>query len=182
MIVPAGDSPTGRWKIDARTSVARFTMSYLILATLKGSLGSIEGELVIDEMDHSRSTVTASINVATVNTGVSLRDKHLRSRDFFDVERFPEVTFHSSRVEETGARRFSIVGELTIRDVTREVELDAEYDEFTDRSGHRCARFAATTTLSRREFGLGRRGPLETAGVIASDQVTVTLDIQAIAA
>ncbi len=182
MDVPAGESSIGNWKIDPNTSVARFTMSYLVLATLKGTLGSIEGALVIDEANHGRSAVKASVGVATLNTGSSLRDKHLRSADFFDVARFPKVTFHSSRVEEIGVRLFRVIGDLTIRDFTREVELDAAYDESIGESGSRRARFSATTALSRREFDLGRRGPLETAGFIASDRVTVTLDIRAVAA
>jgi polyisoprenoid-binding protein YceI len=175
-------SETGRWTIDARTSVARFTMSYLVVATLKGSLGAIEGELTIDEERPDRSVVSAFISVSTMNTGNRLRDAHLRSGDFFDVERFPRITFQSARVDKVHDRRFRVVGDLTIRDITKEVELDAAHDESIDELGQRHARFTATTTLSRKEFGVGQRTPIETAGLIASDRVSVTLDIRATAA
>lgn len=158
-------------------------MTYLVVATLRGSLGSVEGALILDEDNPSRSAVTASIDVATVNTGSRLRDAHLRSSDFFHAKRFPQMTFRSARVEKLYARNFRVVGNLTIRDITKEVVLDTVYDgQAADADGARRARFTATTILSRREFGLGSRAPIETAGLIASDRVTVTLDISAVAA
>ncbi len=157
-------------------------MTYLVVATLRGSLGSIEGTLILDEDDPSRSAVTASIDVATMNTGSRLRDTHLRSSDFFDADRFPVITFRSLRVETIDARRLRVVGGLTIRDITKEVALETVYEgQAADANGSRRARFTATTILSRREFGLGKRAPIETAGLIAGDRVTVTLDISAVA-
>jgi polyisoprenoid-binding protein YceI len=157
-------------------------MTYLVVATLRGSLGSIEGAMILDEDDPGRSAVTASIDVATLNTGSRLRDAHLRSSDFFHAERFPKATFRSARVETIDARNFRVVGDLTIRYMTKEVALDTVYDgQIPDANGSRRARFTATTILSRREFALGKRAPIETAGLIAGDRVTVTLDISAVA-
>lgn len=171
------------WTIDPADSVARFEMTYVVFATLKGTLGAVEGALHLDARDPSRSSVTASINVASLNTGNRLRDRHLRSSDFFDAKRFPTITFRSTRVEPLDDDHLSVVGDLTIRGVTLEVELAANYDLQADAAnGTLRARFTATTTLSRRAFGLGKRTPIEKSGLIASDNVTVTLDITAIEA
>ena len=179
----ARESSAGSWTIDPLRSVARFTMTYLVVATLRGSLGSVKGEMVLDEDNPSRSSVMASIDVASVHTGSRLRDAHLRSSDFFDAKRFPQITFRSSRVEKTDARNFRVVGDLSIRGITKEVVLETAYNgQAVDADGARRARFVATTILSRREFGLGRRAPIETGGLIASDRVSVTLDIGAVAA
>ena len=104
-------------------------MSYVVFATLKGSFGSIHGELVIDEAHPDRSVVNASIEVGTLTTGNRLRDAHLRSGDFFDVDRFPEITYESRHVERTVGSQFHVVGALTIRETMKEVELEAEYEE-----------------------------------------------------
>ena len=155
-------------------------MPYLILATLKGSLGSVEGTIVLDEEIPSRSAVTATIEVATLNTGIPLRDKHLRSSDFFDVERFPQLTFRSGRVDTIDGTNFRIAGNLTIRDITKEVALDTVYEGQTaDPDGPRRAAFNATTILSRREFGLGKS--VDVPGIV-SDRVTVTLRLSAVSA
>ncbi len=157
-------------------------MTYLVVATLRGSLGSVEGAMILDEDNPSRSPVTASIDVATLNTGSRLRDAHLRSSDFFHADRFPVMTFRSLRVEKIDTKSLRVVGGLTIRDITKEVALDTVYEgQAADANGSRRARFTATTILSRREFALGKRAPIETAGLIASDRVTVALDISAVA-
>lgn len=158
-------------------------MTYLVIATLRGTLGSIDGTMILDEGNPSHSSVTASIDIAAVNTGMRLRDAHLRSGEFFDAARFPKVTFQSTYVEKIAADNFRTVGDLTIRDITQEVVLDTSYEGQTvDSDGSRRARFAATTILSRRAFKLGRRTPIETAGTIASNEVQVRLDISAVAA
>lgn len=158
-------------------------MTYLVVATLAGSLGSVEGAMILDEDNPSRSAVTASIDVRTLNTGNRLRDAHLRSSHFFHAERFPAITFQSARLEKIHTGSFRVVGNLTIRNITKEVALDTVYDgQAADANGSRRARFTATTILSRREFGLGRRATIDAAGLIASDRVAVTLDISAVAA
>ncbi len=173
---------TGRWTIDPENSVARFSMKYVVFATLKGRLGAVEGTLYLNDHKPDRSSVAASIAVATLDTGNRLRDRHLRSRDFFDATRFPAITFQSTRVERMDDNEFRVVGALTIRDITRKVELDAVFDDDSqDAGGASPARFTATTTLSRRAFGLGRSAPAGAARAIASDNVTVTLNINALA-
>ena len=135
---------------------------------------------MLDDEAPDRSGVTATIEVATLNTGIPLRDTHLRSSDFFDVERFPKITFRSGRVDMIDDSNFRIAGNLTIRDVTKEVELDTMYEGQTlGPDGSRRAAFTATTVLSRREFGLGKA---VAAVGIASDRVAVTLQLSAVAA
>jgi len=173
-------STVALWTIDPANSVARFEMTYVVFATLKGTLGAVEGALHLDERDPSRSSVTAAISVASLKTGNRLRDRHLRSSDFFDATRFPTITFRSARVEALDSNDLRVVGDLTIRGITHEVQLAAQYDvQADDPNGTQRARFTATNTLSRHAFGLGKRTPIEKSGLIASDHVTVTLDISA---
>ena len=157
-------------------------MTYLVVATLRGTLGSIEGTMTLDEDDPTRSSVIASIRVDTLTTGNRLRDAHLRSSDFFDVRRFPFVTFKSRRVEQLDAGSLRVAGDLTVCDITHEVALEVAYGEQPlGEDGVRRATFTASTTLSRRAFGLGTRTKVETAGgLVVSDRVAVTLDISAI--
>ena len=113
-------------------------MTYLVVGTLRGSLGSVEGVMILDEDNPSRSAVTASIDVATLNTGSRLRDAHLRSSDFFHADRFPVMTFRSLRVEKIDTKSLRVVGGLTIRDITKEVALDTVYEgQAADANGYR---------------------------------------------
>ena len=156
-------------------------MTYLVVAKVEGRLGRVEGVISIDARDPGASSVHASIDVTAIDTGIRLRDAHLRSRDFFDVQRFPRVTFTSDAIEGDGGDRFRVYGALTIRDVTRPVDLDVRFEDAPDEvDGKRRARFVASAMLSRRAFGLGARG-LTDPSVVASDSVEVTLHICAIA-
>lgn len=175
----APERAAGTWAIDTQRSVARFSMKYMLIGTLCGTLGPIEGAIVIDEGSPDQSSVTASIDVTKLKTGIGLRDRHLRSDDFFGVDRFPTVAFCGLRVGPLdAANRFRIAGKLTIRDVTREVTLDTVFEgETASPDGSRRATFTATTQLSRQAFGLARR--VKKSG-IASDGVAVTLEISAV--
>lgn len=151
-------------------------MSYLGFSRLNGRFGTVEGELTIDEGDTARSSVTALIDVTTIDTGIRLRDAHLRSSQFFDASRYPQMTFYSTFVEKVGDGSWRVVGNLTVRDITKEVVLQTVYEGQTPHpDGSRRAAFSASTILSRRTFGLGRSG-----GVIVSDRVNVSLQITAV--
>lgn len=157
-------------------------MTYLVVAKVEGRLGSIEGAIMIDARDLAASSVHASIDVSGIDTGIRLRDKHLRSHDFFDVKRFPRVTFTSDGVEAISTDSFRVRGALTIRDVTQPVDLDVTFEDAADGAdGQRRARFAASAVLSRRAFGLSGRAPSGPGGLIASDRVDVVLHICAVA-
>ncbi len=149
----------------------------MFVATLKGSFGAVAGNLTIDEEDRSRSSASASIDVTTIRTGIALRDAHLRSSQFFDVSRYPRMTFRSTHIEQTAGDRWDVIGELTVRDVTKEVVLSTNFEGLLPTTGSsRHAKFVATTFLDRRDFGLGLHGP----GGIVGDRVSVTLEISAV--
>ena len=172
---------TSTWTIDPVHSVAEFAVKHMMVSTVKGHFKSMEGTLHIDEANPGASWVAASIDVASIDTGVADRDAHLRSDDFFNAERFPKMTFRSTRVEQVDDTHWRVIGDLTIRDVTREVVLETEYEgQIRDAFGKQRAAFNAETTLNRRAFGLNWNGLIETGGVIVGDRVRVTLNIAAV--
>lgn len=178
--------PTTTWTIDAAHSTAEFSAKHMMITTVKGRIAEVRGALVVDEAHPERSTVEVELDAASLDTRSEQRDGHLRSPDFLDVERFPTITFRSRRVE--GARpragaSFRVVGDLTIRDVTREVTLDATYEgQGTDPWGGTRLSVSATTTLDRRDFGLTWNAALEAGGVLVSNDIRIHLEVQAVKA
>src|SRR5437870_4063702 len=115
------------WNLDTAHSGINFSVRHMVVSKVRGRFAKYSGSIRIDEADLTRSSVNVTIDAGSIDTGVADRDTHLRSADFFDVETFPELRFASRRVEKVGEGRYRVVGELTIRDVTREIALDAEY-------------------------------------------------------
>ena len=172
------DIPAGTWSIDPSHSSVEFSVRHLV-GKVRGQFRTYSGTLSVGE-DALASGVEASIDLGSVDTGDEKRDAHLRSPDFFDVERYPHMTFRSTSVE---ARRdgYRVIGELSLRDVTRPVVLDLEYHGISqDPWGGTRAGFTASTELSRKEFGLEWNVALETGGFLVGDKVKVTLEIQAV--
>ncbi len=169
------------WKIDPTHSIAEFAVKHLVVTTVKGRFRDLEGSIEINEAQPENSIVEAKIAVASIDTNLADRDAHLRSDDFFNAERYPYITFRSNRVERIDDQRFRLIGDLTIRDVTKEVVLDGEYEGQVDDpwGGHRAA-FTAGTKLNRGEFNLKYNQLLETGGAVVGDNVKVTLHIEAI--
>lgn len=179
MIAP--QTALSTWTIDPVHSVAEFAVKHMMISTVKGRFRLLEGTLRLDEADPAAAAVTASIDMSSIDTGEPQRDDHLRSDDFFSAERFPEMTFRSTRVERVDDTRWKVTGDLTIRDVTREVVLDTEYEgQIRDAFGKQRAAFTAETTLNRSEFGLHWNRLIETGGVVVGDRVRVTLHIAAV--
>jgi len=172
---------TSTWTIDPTHSIAEFAVKHLVVTTVKGRFRDLEGTIEIDEAQPENSSVEAKIAVASVDTNVEDRDKHLRSDDFFNAEQFPSLTFRSTRIERLGEERFKLIGELTIRDVTKEVDLDGEYEgQIADPWGNQRAAFTATTQISRKEFGIRWNQALETGGAVVGDNVKITLHLEAV--
>jgi len=172
---------TSTWTIDPTHSIAEFAVKHLVITTVKGRFRDLEGTIEIDEAQPENSSVEAKIAVASVDTNVEDRDKHLRSDDFFNAEQFPYLTFRSTRIERFGEERFKLIGELTIRDVTKEVDLDGEYEgQIADPWGNQRAAFTATTQISRKEFGIRWNQALETGGAVVGDNVKITLHLEAV--
>ena len=169
------------WTIDPTHSIAEFAVKHLVVTTVKGRFRELEGTLEIDEAHPQNSVVSVSIDVASIDTNVADRDAHLRSDDFFNAEKYPKITFRSTRVEVPDDTHFKLAGDLTIRDVTREVVLDGEYEgQVDDPWGSRRAAFAATSEISRKEFEVKWNQLIETGGAVVGDKVKITLEIEAV--
>ncbi len=172
---------TSIWSIDPVHSVAEFSAKHMMVSNVKGRFRKLEGKIYADEGDPARSRVEATIDATSIDTADPQRDAHLRSPDFFDVERYPTISFHSKRVEKIDDERSRVIGDLTIHGVTREAALEVEYEgQIKDAYGKQRAAFTATTELNRKDFGLNWNSVIETGGVVVGDKVKVTLEIAAV--
>lgn len=170
--------PAGTWNIDPSHSSVAFGIRHLVGRT-RGQFKTFSGAITVPE-DLGATSVQASIELASVDTADEKRDEHLRSPEFFDVERHPQMTFRSTAVH-AGSDGYTVVGDLTLKDVTRTVELDLEFHGITqDPWGSTRAGFTATTELSRKDFGLEWNMALEAGGFMVGDKVKVTLEIEAV--
>ncbi|MBX6377957.1 MAG: YceI family protein [Clostridia bacterium] len=170
-----------RWVIDPSHTTVEFAVRHMMIATVKGRFGGIEGVIEADPSDLSTASVTATIDAASVDTRDAKRDEHLRSADFFDVANHPKITFASRRVAPKGGNRYELLGDLTIRGVTREVSLDLTFDgQAKDPWGNERAAFTAEGSLNRKDFGLNWNALLETGGVLVGDQVKITVYVEAV--
>lgn len=172
-----------QWTIDPAHTQIDFSVKHMMFTKVRGQFSDFDGTLVLDRDDPAASSVSVAIDASSIDTGVSDRDDHLRSGDFFDVERHPEITFESKHVsgalEEGG--ELEIVGDLTMHGVTREVTLDASFDGTgTDPWGGTRSGFAAKTRIDRRDFGLGWNQALETGGVLVGHDIEISLQVQAV--
>jgi polyisoprenoid-binding protein YceI len=171
---------TSTWDIDPVHSTVEFSVKHMMVTTVKGRFGSVQGAIVVDESHPTGAQVTASVDVASVDTGVEQRDAHLRSDDFFNAERFPKIAFRSTKVERDRGN-WKMTGDLTIRDVTKKVEFEVEYDgQGVDAYGKQRAGFTARGKINRRDFGVNWNGVIETGGVVVSDTVKIALSIAAV--
>lgn len=171
------------WNIDTTHSSIHFSVRHMVIAKVRGSFRTYSGTVALDEQDISTSSVSVRIETASIDTGVEQRDTHLRSADFFDAEKFPSITFQSTKVEKSSGNGLRVTGNLTIRDVTREVVLEAEQLGIgKDPWGNVKAAFEAKTSIDRRDFGLQWNQALETGGVLVGEKVEISLEIQAVKA
>ncbi len=171
---------TTTWKIDPVHSSAEFKVKHMMISNVKGKFSDISGQLTFNEAEPNRSTIEASIPIATLSTGDAQRDGHLKSPDFFDVEKFPTATFKSSEVKKISDGEFAVVGALTLHGVTRNVSFAVE--DFSapgkDPWGQTRRGLTATTRINRKDFGLTWNTALETGGVLVGEDVHITLDVQ----
>lgn len=166
------------WTIDPAHSNVEFAVRHLMIATVKGRFADVAGTLVLDEADPLRSRVEVRIQAASIDTRTEQRDQHLRSADFFDVERFPEITFTSTRVERA-EEGYLVTGRLAMHGVTREVALAAaEQGRTRDPWGSDRVAFSATAKVNREDFGLRWNQPLEAGGVVVGEEIRIALDVE----
>jgi polyisoprenoid-binding protein YceI len=168
------------WNIDPDHSNVGFKVRHLMVSNVRGSFEKHSGIVDLDDKDISRSRVEVTIDTNSINTNVQKRDAHLRSADFFDVARYPTMTFVSKKVARAGKDRLAVTGDLTLHGVTRQVVLDVEgpTQESKDPWGNVRRGATASTKINRKDFGLVWNKSLETGGVVVGDEVTITLEIE----
>ena len=172
---------TTQWNIDPTHSSIGFSVRHMVFAKVRGRFTDWRGTVQLDPSDLTRSSVKVEIDAKSIDTGVKDRDNHLRSADFFDVERFPALRFESTKVERVGDDHYRIFGRLTIRDVTQEVVLDTEYNgQAKDPWGNQRKGFTATTSLNRGDYGLTWNQALEAGGVLVGERIDIELEVEAV--
>lgn len=176
----ASPASGSEWVIDSSHSSAQFAVRHFMVSTVRGTFGTLSGAVNLDEQDITQSSVTAEIDVASIDTREAKRDEHLRGTDFFDVETYPTMHFVSKKVEQIDAARYTVTGDLTLRGVTREVAFAVEGSPspITDPWGKLRLGGVATATIDRTEFGLSYNRVLEAGGVTIGEEVRITIDFE----
>lgn len=170
------------WTIDPDHSNVGFKVRHLMVSNVKGNFDKHTGTVEIDDKEITKSKVEVTIDTNSINTNVKKRDEHLRSADFFDVAKFPTMTFVSKKVAKAGNDKLKVTGDLTLHGVTKQVVLDVEgpSKESKDPWGNIRKGATATTKINRKDFGLVWNAALETGGVAVGDEITITLEIEMI--
>jgi polyisoprenoid-binding protein YceI len=170
-----------RWEIDASHSGIHFSVRHLVIAKVRGQFSRWSGALIVPDGDFTHASVEAVVDATSIETGVADRDTHLKSPDFFDAAQYPEIVFRSSRFEPQGDTEGRLVGNLTIKGITREVVLSVErLGQARDPWGNERAAFSARTSIDRRDFGLTWNQALETGGVMVGERVDLEIEIEAV--
>ena len=171
---------TTTWTIDASHTAVEFAVKHMMFATARGRFSDVSGQITVDTESIGNSAVNVEIATASVDTRDAKRDEHLRSADFFDVETFPAITFASTQVKAAGSKDLTVTGDLTIRDVTKPVVLAVEHNGTgTNPWGQQVTSYTASTTISRKDYGLTWNSTLESGGVLVGDDVKITIDLEA---
>ena len=179
LTLPAA-AATSTWQIDPNHSAAQFAVRHLAISTVRGAFTKVSGTVQLDDKDISKSSVDVTIDAASVDTRVPNRDKDLRSDHFFDVEKYPTLTFKSTKVEQVEAGKLKVTGDLTIHGVTKQVVLDVEGPTapVKDPWGNQRAAVNATTKINRQDFGVKWNATMDGGGVVVGDDVAITLDVE----
>jgi polyisoprenoid-binding protein YceI len=170
--------PTTTYRIDKMHARIGFAVRHLVISTVRGHFNDFDAEVTGDEADPATARVTVSIRTASVDTGVPDRDNHLRSDDFFNAEQYPEITFASTSVTPRGGSRWTLAGDLTIRDVTRPLELDCEVQGPVDTPMGRRFGVNAEATIDRLEYGLKYNPALETGGLVVGAEAKLSIEAE----
>jgi polyisoprenoid-binding protein YceI len=167
------------WQIDPSHSSVEFAVRHLMISTVKGRFGEVSGQVVAEQDDPAKINVDVSIPVASIDTREPQRDAHLRSSDFLEAERYPTINFVGRRLSGDPKRGFKLIGDLTIRGVTKEATLDVTSEGAgVDPWGNERAGYSATGKIDRRDFGLTWNQALETGGILVGDEVKISLNVE----
>ena len=171
---------TSTWNLDPAHSSAEFKVRHMMISYVRGKFSGLSGVLKLDESDYSRSSVEVSIPAASVRTVDEKLDAHLKAAEFFDVEKFPTLTFKSTSIRPTGDREYAVTGDLTIRGITKSVTLSANdvSGPSKDPWGNQRIGLSASAKINRKDFGFEWNMPLELGGMLVGEEVTITLDVQ----
>lgn len=173
---------TATWNIDVAHSAIHFYVRHMVISKVHGRFAKWSGTVALDEQDLTRSSVEVAIDAGSIDTQVADRDAHLRSADFLDVARYPELRFTSKRIEPAG-EGYRVVGDLHLHGVVREVTLAAEFaGQGKDPWGNTRAGFSAKASLDRRDFGLVWNAALEAGGVLVGEKVEIAIELEAVKA
>jgi len=169
------------WKIDSAHTQAAFTVRHMMISNVRGEFENVTGTVDFNEDNPTDTKVDVQIDVASINTREPQRDQHLKSPDFFYAELYPRITFKSKRVERTGANKARLIGNLTIKDVTREISLDVNYAGMVKNPwGATSAGFTAKTSINRKDWGLNWNVALEAGGWLVGEDVKIDIELEVI--
>ena len=176
----AASQGTTQWQIDPAHSAAHFSVRHLMISNVRGEFTKLTGTATTNPSDHTKSSLDVTIEAASINTREPQRDDHLRSADFFDVAKYPTLTFRSTRIEALSADHFKVTGDLTIHGVTKTVALDVEgpTPAVKDPWGNLRTGASATTKINRKDFGLVWNGVTEAGGVMVGDEIKIELEVE----
>jgi polyisoprenoid-binding protein YceI len=178
--LPVKEEVMDKWVMDPDHSVAGFTVRHMMVTNVRGQFNRIAGAVYFDPSNIAASSVEATIDVGCMTTGVPQRDEHLLSDDFFDAARFPDMFFRSTKVEGSGSNSLKVSGSLTIRGITRQVTLDAEFSgPVRGTDGELSVGFSGTTRINREDFGVNWNVSLEDGGVVVGKEVRIYIDVEA---
>jgi polyisoprenoid-binding protein YceI len=179
MVFPAG-ARAAEWRIDSAHAAAQFAVKHMMISTVRGEFKGVTGTIYWDPQDITKSKVSVTIDATTVNTGEPKRDAHLKSADFFDVAKYPAMTFQSTKIETAGPGKLKVTGDLTIHGVTKSVVLDVDgpTQAIKDPYGNERVALSGTTRINRQDFGVKWNSPMEGGGVIVGDDVSITIDAE----
>lgn len=169
------------WNIDVSHSAVMFKVKHLVVSTVPGTFSDFTGKVNFDGANWDQASVTVTAKAASISTGNEDRDKHLRSGDFFAADSFPDVTFSSKKVIKGSGDSFQLIGDLTMRGITKEVTFDCTFNGLVDDPwGNQRAGFEARATVNRQDFGIKWSKAIDSGGLVVGDDVKVEISIEAV--
>lgn len=168
-----------KWNVDASHTSVGFSVKHMVVSKVRGRFTGVEGTLAGNPEDLTGAAIEFKIDASTIHTNSDDRDNHLRSADFFDTETYPNITFVSTDIVKTGDASYDLTGDMTIKDVTKKITFEVEYEgKGKNPWGVDVVAFEATSKLSRKEFDLTWNQALETGGVLVGDDIVITIELQ----
>lgn len=182
ILATSASAATTNWQIDPKHSGAQFGVTHLMISTVRGEFHNLNGTIVLDDKDITKSSVTVTIDATTLDTREPDRDKDVKSANFLDVEKYPTITFKSTKVEQVGTGKLKVTGDLTIHGVTKSVVLDVDGPKapIKDPWGLQRSAISATTKINRKDFGVNFAKTMDTGGAIVGDELSIVLDVEMI--